>query len=69
MSLPTAAHMPSVFEPNKTIGDMPIERENLIQDISSEGKALFGVGRYGIEANDTRGAPGIAQEHQFTSKT
>jgi hypothetical protein len=34
MSLPTAAHMPSVFEPNKTIGDMPIERENLIQDIN-----------------------------------
>jgi hypothetical protein len=26
--------MPSVFEPNKTIGDMAIERENLIQDIN-----------------------------------
>jgi hypothetical protein len=34
MSLPTAASMPSVFEPNKTIGDMPTERENLIQDMN-----------------------------------
>jgi hypothetical protein len=27
ISLPTATSMPSVFEPNKTIGDMVIERE------------------------------------------
>jgi hypothetical protein len=66
MSLPTAAHMPSVFEPNKTIGDMPIERENLIQDINVLKERLFGVGRYGIEADETRGAAGIAQAHRFT---